>query len=330
MTWTQIAGAIALATAAVTNTAAGTLTGQPEARPAIADVDLEFQPSDEILDLEFERYNRLTVPVTIMGQGPYRFLIDTGSQATVLSRSLADRLLLHERDTATVVGMNSRRQVETTFVPDMQMGTRNFFVRTAPLLEGRHIGGADGILGLDSLQDQRVLLDFKQQSIAVATAEELGGNDGFQIVVRARARLGQLIITSATLDGVKTAVVIDTGAQASIGNDALFQRMRRSRDIGTSNTTDVNGVTAEGNVRVTRALSLGRAQLQNIAVTFTNSPVFRELNLHEEPALVLGMNELKLFERVAIDFAQRRILFDVPRRQQDVPSSAAFHRYGVG
>ena len=328
MTWLQLTGAAALTTAALLNTNPA-VPAPPETRPAIAGADLEIHPV-EVIDLQLERYDRLTVPVTIMGRGPYNFMIDTGSQATVLSRSLADLLELNDRDTATLVAMNSRRQVETTFVPDMQMGNRSFFVRTAPVLEGAHIGGADGILGLDSLQDQRVLLDFEANSIAVATSQELGGNNGFQIVVRAQERLGQLIIARAELDGVRTAVVIDTGAQGSVGNAALFDRLRRrSRDIGTTEMTDVNGVKTEGSVRVARALDMGRARLQNIPVTFTESPIFRELNLHGEPALVLGMNELKLFERVAIDFAQRRVLFDVPRSGR-VPSSAAFHSYGAG
>ena len=328
MTWLQLTSAAALASAALFNSNPPTLSAE-DPRPAIASEDLAFHPV-EVLDLQTERYNRLTVPVTIMGQGPYRFLIDTGSQATVLSRSLADHLALHDRRSATLVAMNSRRQVETTFVPDMQMGKRSFFVRTAPLLEGVHIGGADGILGLDSLQEQRVLLDFEANSISVASAEELGGNDGFQIVVRAREKLGQLIIARAEVDGVRTAVIIDTGAQGSIGNAALLDRLRRrSRDMGMSEMTDVNGVKTEGNVRVTRMLNMGRAQLQNVAVTFTESPIFEELDLHQEPALVLGMSELRLFERVAIDFAQRRVLFDVPRNER-VPSSAAFHSYGVG
>ena len=48
-----------------------------------------------------------------------------------------------------------------------------------------------------------MLLDFAKREISVADAEQLGGNRGYEIVVRARERLGQLIITSARLDGVQ-------------------------------------------------------------------------------------------------------------------------------
>lgn len=59
----------------------------------------------------------------------------------------------------------------------------------------------DGILGLDSLQGKRVLMDFEAHTIAVADADALGGDRGFEIVVRARRMLGQLVITQAEIDG---------------------------------------------------------------------------------------------------------------------------------
>src|SRR5690606_30434816 len=98
-------------------------------------------PSVEILQIERERHNRMTVSVTIQGQGPFDFLIDTGAQATVLSRTLADELQLHDRDTATLVGMASTQQVETTPIEEFTLGSRSFYIRQAPVVEGANIGG---------------------------------------------------------------------------------------------------------------------------------------------------------------------------------------------
>jgi len=36
------------------------------------------------------------------------------------------------------------------------------------------------------------------------------------------------------------------------------------------------------------------------------------MGLEKRPALILGMQEMELFKRVAIDFASSRILFDIP------------------
>jgi predicted aspartyl protease len=296
MSWRPLAAAVALATG---------LTGAAAQEPVPKDAGVE------ILQIERERYQRMTVPVTIQGQGPFDFLIDTGAQATVLSRAVADQLMLHDRGRATLVGMASVRQVETTPIEDFTLGSRSFYIRQAPVLEGEHIG-ADGILGLDSLQNQRVLLDFTKREISVADAEQLGGNGGYEIVVKARERLGQLIITSARLDGVQVEVIIDTGAQGSIGNIALLDRLRRNRQLESTEMTDVNGITMAGVVRVARELELGRASVQNFPILFADSRAFHTLGLGSRPALILGMSELKLFRRVAIDFKTRRILFDLP------------------
>ena len=47
-------------------------------------------------------------------------------------------------------------------------------------------------------------------------------------------------------------------------------------------------------------------------MSFADSPTLRALDLADEPAMILGMSELRLFRRVAIDFRTRRVLFDMP------------------
>lgn len=318
MTWHLLAAA-----ALALNASGAPLPAQPAER-ADTLTGIEDIPETEIFDLESERYRRMTVPVTIGDEGPFRFMIDTGAQATVLSRHLADKLQLHDRETALLVGMASRRQVETTAVADVTLGSRRFYVQAAPVVDGAHIGDADGILGLDSLQNQRVLLDFDKERIVVADAEELGGNRGYEIIVKARRRLGQLIITEAKLDGINVSLIVDTGAQGSIGNPALFERLRRARDLGEIRLTDINGQQMVGPVKVAGELTVGRASLRNFPILFTDSPPFRGLGLTDEPALILGMAELKLFRRVAIDFKTRRVLFDLP------PTAAAAGRQFAG
>lgn len=304
MAWFNFAGAMALAVSATSATV-------PEGEvPATPDAPATDEATD-VLEMQADRYRRMTVPVTINGQGPFNFMVDTGAQASVLSNSLADQLQLSDRGTATLVGMVSRREVETARISDLTFGSRSYQGGVAALVAGGNIGGADGILGLDSLQDRRILLDFKNRRMEVAHEDDSTSNRGFEIVVRARQIEGQLIIARARIDGVRTAVIVDTGAQGSIGNDALYERMRRARVDVESELTDINGVEASGTVRVARGLEMGRAQLSDFPIIFTDTPMFAALGLEDEPALILGMNELRLFERVAIDFPSRRVLFDV-------------------
>ncbi len=270
----------------------------------------ELGPQAELLDTTTDRHERLTVPVTIEGQGPFHFMIDTGAQVTVVSRQLGARLGLAPAGRAVVIGMASRAPVDLVKLDGLGFAARVIDNLSVPTLEAQHVG-ADGILGLDTLQDLRVMIDFREDTIAVDTAKALGGNRGYEIIVRARHRLGRLIITQATIDGVRTAVIVDTGAQGSIGNMALMRRLR-AKQRETGQTTDVHGQQLSGAVDFARSLRIKDMQLNNLVIMFAESPAFEALGLADEPALVLGMREMRVFDRVAIDFEARTVLFDTP------------------
>ncbi|MFA9201852.1 MAG: aspartyl protease family protein, partial [Cypionkella sp.] len=239
---------------ALTLAAAGS-AAEPEPAFTLADPATPLAASGEVIASDPDRYSRMTIPVTIEGAGPFRFMIDTGSQATVVSRALRDRLGLPSIGQATVVGMAARKEVELVRLDGLEFASRMFDALHAPLLEAQHIG-ADGIIGLDSLQDLRVLIDFRGKTIAVDDAAALGGDRGYEIVVRARNKKGRLIITDAEIDGVRTAVVLDTGSQGSMGNTAL-QRRLRTRKGSPVTSTDVTGATVSGRLDAGRTLQIG-------------------------------------------------------------------------
>ena len=64
-----------------------------------------------------EQNDRLTVPVRLSGTGPYRFLVDTGSDRTAVSRQLAEKLKLQAGDAARVHGIAGMLPVATASLP---------------------------------------------------------------------------------------------------------------------------------------------------------------------------------------------------------------------
>ena len=290
------------------------------ALPLPAGQDAATQTSTtDIIKTASDGYDRLTVPVRIGKDGPYDFLIDTGAERTVLARGLAERLGLVPTGRATLIGVAGSLAVDLVDVAEVRLGSRSFYDLSAPLLEGSHIG-ADGIIGLDGLRNQRVLIDFKRNLIAVDDAKELGGNRGFEIVVRARLRGDQLIMTNALVDGIKTDVVIDTGAQSTIGNRALQRAMARRRAPEKTSLTSVTGQSIDADLIFARRVTIGNLDFTDLPVVFADAPPFERLNLSEKPALLLGMGQLRAFQRVAIDFQERKILFDLPPHSQTTGS----------
>ncbi|MCJ2185446.1 retroviral-like aspartic protease family protein [Novosphingobium beihaiensis] len=268
-------------------------------------------PDDaETMQSEVDPHDRMTVNVALEGTGPYRFLIDTGSQRTVVSTALAGSLGLLPGPQVRIVSMAGEDHVGTAHVETLGFGRQELYGLVVPLLEDQHMG-ADGILGTDSLQDQRVLLDFTKNTIAIGGARELGGRRGYEIVVRARERSGRLIMTNAMIDGIRVDVIIDTGASTTVGNLALQQAMRKHTQ-GFATLSSVTGQELTAQIGIARRLEVRNLAIINVAIAYADAPAFRELGLRKRPAIFLGMRELRAFKRVAIDFSSHKILFDLP------------------
>lgn len=286
--------------------AAGLWGGTAHTQP----VETAAAIAPDVVQAARDRHERMTVPVTINGAGPYRFLVDTGAQATVVTARVTDELGLVPSGRATLVAMASRSSVETIALDGLEFAGRRFNNLTTPLLRDSDIG-ADGIIGLDSLQDLRVIIDFRADSLTVSDAP-LGSGSGYEIIVRARRKLGQMIITDARIEGVRTAVIIDTGSWHSHGNMELMRKLRAKRSDSMT-STDVAGVSLTSEIALVRDIRIGAMGLSGVPVGFADSPAFHALGLADRPALILGIGNLRPFDRVAIDFANRRVLFDVPK-----------------
>ena len=272
-------------------------------------------PVGDIVNIDEDRAERMTVPVSIEGKGPFSFVIDTGAERTVISRKIADNLALEGEEPARLMSIAGTSMVDMVFVPTLTLGQKSYGGLISPVLSAQHIG-ADGILGLDGLQDQRILFDFLASQIIIEDAENARDLPrSREIVVTAKRRSGQLIFTDATISGVDVNVIIDTGAQVSIGNLALQKRLRkRARELGDENLLiAVTGETLGVEFGKVREFRIGRARFASLLVAFADAPPFERFGLSDKPTLLLGMDVLRKFDQVAIDFPKRKIHFLAPR-----------------
>ncbi len=283
------------------------LAGTP--LPAIA----EPAPTDNVETIRTgqDAGRRMTVPVHIGELGPFRFLVDTGSQTTVLSTDVAGKMALPPGRKARIIGVSGIVPVDTAIVEELVIGSRSRFAIEVALLEAHNIG-ADGIIGIDSLQNQRVVLDFSRNLMKIGDIRRGSESRGYEIVITARRRRGQLIMADARIDGVRVDVVIDTGADTSIGNHAMRDALRQKAGAPQVELLSVTGQRVTASLGFPRKMEIGDVSITNLLVAYTDAPVFRQLGLDRNPALMLGMRELHLFKRVAIDFGTRKILFDLP------------------
>jgi len=57
---------------------------------------------------------------------------------------------------------------------------------------------------------------------------------------------------------------------------------------------------------VVKELDIGGVTMKNLAIVFADAHTFKQLGFEKKPALLLGMNAMRSFKRVSIDFARRR------------------------
>jgi len=279
--------------------------GQPDM------VDSATQATD--LHFKTDAYDRMTVPVRVGGYGPYRFLIDTGADRTAISSSLARQLGLGDRKDVKLHSVTGVSDIETANVPILDITAKKVRNIDAALLESQHMG-ADGILGLDSLRSQRVLFDFKKQTLTVVPAETYVREDKDTVVVTAKVRNGRLILSQARAEGTPVTLVVDTGAQVSIGNEALLRKLNRGsvKRTGPIQLHSVTGETLMGEYTIVRQLTVGGITLKKLPIVFADSHAFRRLGLDDKPALLLGMNALRGFDKVSIDFYRKKLKVVLP------------------
>jgi len=264
-----------------------------------------------------DQSRRMTVPVTVNGQGPFQFVIDTGADRTVISKELAEQLALPKSGTAKLHAMGGTGQVTIVKIDRIQVSDKISRKVKAAALPRKHLG-ADGLIGIDSLKGQRIVMDFQAGTMTLQasdTPEDVVPDGMDVIVVTARTRLGQLVLADADANGQKVWVIVDTGAQNSVGNNRL-RRLMVERNPATLvkpiQMIDVLGKSTSADYTVVRRLRIGGVMLGNAALAFADAHPFKLFELEKKPSMLLGMESLRAFQRVSVDFAARKIKFLMP------------------
>lgn len=276
----------------------------------------EVVPVIQPFDLDATR--RMAVPVMVEGQGPFSFLIDTGAERTVIAKELAERLGLADGQKLRLATIGSSTVVPSFQIASLEMTDLRLRPFDAPAFAGRHIG-APGLIGVDMLEERRILIDFTKETMQILETRRrarpvIQTNDA--IVVTARNSAGRLILSDARIAGKRIDVIVDTGAQTSVGNLALQELvMARRENRVPLFPTILNAVSGERVAAMRTAIktiNINGLDLTDLPVSFADSQAFRALGLGDRPALLLGMDGLAVFDRIEIDFPNKRVIFDLP------------------
>jgi predicted aspartyl protease len=260
---------------------------------------------------------RAVALVNINGQGPFRFIIDTGANRSVLSQSLADRLGLAHSGEGVVHSIDGAELAKLVNVESLAFGALRLSGGDTPGLDGPMLDGEHGLLGVDGMAGRLLHVDFTRRCVEIYESAAQMPTQGW-LSVPARMRFGSLLLVQGEIQGVRVNVLLDTGSNISLANlrfrDALRDVAARSIEYhGDHAFTAGRPIVLEESVWTPR-LWLGRTVVDSVKAYVGDFHIFDLWGLRDEPTLLIGMDVLARSREMAIDYQQGIVHFRKPPR----------------
>jgi len=261
--------------------------------------------------------SHLMVEGRINGHGPYHFVVDTGADRTVLATEVAAELGLSYGEKVILEGVVRAVSAETVSIRTLSFGSITCRHLVVPTLS-RSLLDADGYLGLDFLDGHRVTFDFKNHILAVSDPRaRLSANWARENEARIRTSgsSGHLQALDCTVDGIAATAFVDSGAEVTAANAPLLAALARGNpgfgEIGSIRLIDITGGEISGKLAMVKKIRLAGLTFTDCPLVVADFLVFGVWGLRQRPALLIGMNLLRQFARVSIDYGLKELRFDV-------------------
>jgi len=272
----------------------------------------------------FDAVRRMVVQTMINDSGPYAFVVDTGANRSVLSSEIAESLGLQSTGKMNIHGIAGVLPSYRVDVRKLDVGEVVSRRVRMPVLPRRYLG-ADGLLGVDVLAKRRATLDFTSQTFTIQPPR-LPSDPGSrtrpaapvqaptEVIVPARQRFGQLTIVDAELGGVPLTAFLDSGAEITVGNSVLKTMILNRPGLFDGRLTQVELVSATGQLVAGELASvpplrLGGVRLGNLSCVFADLHTFNIWQLTDRPAMLIGVDVMRHFDSIELDFAGSKVSF---------------------
>jgi predicted aspartyl protease len=281
----------------------------PLAAPSIPELGMVSGPIDRA------RGGRMVAPMMVNGEGPFRFIVDTGANRSAVSQALADRLGL------TAVGVGDVHTVSGVISAPMTNvagfnygGVELAATTTVPIVQGAVLGGEEGLLGVDGMRGRRLRVDFENRCIEISPADRpLPRRRGWE-TIEGELRFGHLVVVEGRVRGQPINVLIDTGSDSTLANPAFRDQLRSGLRVSRERTDYARAYTAGTPIVMDSAVlvprfSIGAVEISGITAYVADFHIFRLWGFENEPALLIGMDVLSQTNAIAIDYERATVHF---------------------
>jgi hypothetical protein len=272
--------------------------------------------NDVSLRLRLVQRSQIIVPVTINHTGPYDFLVDTGSQITIIDPALAADLHLRTEGTTGFIGVGFSTRPSFAHLDSLEAGSQTAENTLVVLQNLDQLHATDphirGILGGNFLRHFDVLIDYAHRTLCLDAPQTMdkeikGKHIEFATPHPAhQASSTEPLIIPVRLTGMPSdqLLLLDSGTNVPL----LYHAAEIAG--GFSVTTPIHDRGSDGTERVFTALppqdikigTLAFHQVPFISLTSTSKVVPK--------VEVDGLLPTSLFRRVYISYAGRFVVLD--------------------
>jgi predicted aspartyl protease len=261
-----------------------------------------------------DRLGRVVAPVMVNGQGPFRFIVDTGANRSVISAALAQRLGLTAVGEGIVHSVHGATPAPLVDVQSLRYGNLAVPSAQMPMLQGSMLAGEHGLLGVDGMQGRRLRLDFEDKCIEILPSNRAPALGFGWTRLRGELRFGNLVVVQGRIQGMRVNVLIDTGSNVSLANQALHRALAdRVRYDPTASSISRAYTAGEPIVLDTAIvlpeLTIGDLSMSDMLLFVGDFHVFSLWGLDAEPTVLVGMDVLSKARAMAIDYERASVYF---------------------
>ena len=262
--------------------------------------------------------NRLSTAVSLNGQGPFNFVLDTASSMTIMFEHVRAALDLKSApdDAFTIYGLAHIVKAQAVIPETLHLsGAVIHRLPMGVLPDGE--ARTDGVIGIDALANYTVVLDrtrMRLKLLAPASKETIDYRDWDAVALMPRQLKGvkaSFWYTRANFNDQRFAALLDLGAGVTILNwkaaEALGIRQRDYAYLGppAKRLRDMLGASAPAlNARIN--ITIGTQIFLGQTVLIADTPVFDFFDMSGVPAAIIGPGLLK-DNSLAIDFAGHKL-----------------------
>ncbi len=246
----------------------------------------------------------------IDGKGPFRLVLDTGASHSAVTASVAQALGMVPDTSVRILldGVTGVASVPDIHVASLLVGDLLMRSVVLPIVPDP-LGGADGVLGTEGLLDKRIVIDFRNDHITISRSHSRRAPAGY-VTIPLDISKNRLLTTDAHVGSIQVTAVIDTGAQSSVANLALWQALQKRRShyaFSRDQIIDATDAVADGEGTGVPPIYLGDIQIYGAHITLGSMHIFDVWKMTRKPAILIGMDALGRVDAIIIDYRRREL-----------------------